>query len=188
MDWFSADLHLGHTKIIEYSKRPFSSIEEHDETLIANWNHVVRPQDNAYILGDISFHKPKKTAWLLSRLNGNKHAVWGNHDWRNREDEEVLRQFIWAKDLAEIKVSDPAGYKGAQRIVLCHFPLLVWNKSHHGSYSLHGHSHGYLKADPHSLRMDVGVDPNGYTPVSYTKIKEEMATKNWKPIDHHGRD
>ena len=39
--FFTSDTHFGHSKIIDYCKRPFSSIEEHDKTLIQNWNNVV---------------------------------------------------------------------------------------------------------------------------------------------------
>src|SRR5687767_12637085 len=97
-----------------------------DEALIKNWNKAVDPDDNIYILGDFSFHKPKTTEWILSRLNGNKHLVFGNHDYKRiREDLEILKYFVWAKDLAEIKVPEPDAYKGAQRIVLCHFSMRV---------------------------------------------------------------
>ena len=35
--FFTSDTHFGHRHILEFCKRPFSSIEEHDEQLIANW-------------------------------------------------------------------------------------------------------------------------------------------------------
>ena len=55
--FITSDLHFGHKNILEYDKRPFSSIEEHDESLIENWNSLVRPQDLVYCLGDITLGK-----------------------------------------------------------------------------------------------------------------------------------
>ena len=50
-----SDPHLSHKNVLKYSHRPFSSIEEHDETIIENWNEVIRPNDIVIIDGDFSF-------------------------------------------------------------------------------------------------------------------------------------
>ena len=52
MIYFTSDLHLGHNSVIALCHRPFSSTEEMDETLIANWNAKVRGNDKVYIVGD----------------------------------------------------------------------------------------------------------------------------------------
>lgn len=103
----------------------------------------------------------------------------GNHDKGLRKDRSFLEQWIWSKELAEIKVGD-------QKVVLCHYALLTWNGSYRGSWALHGHSHGSLREDPHALRTDVGVDCWSYTPVSFEALQQHMARKDYKPIDHHG--
>jgi len=46
---------FSHTNIVKYCNRPFANIHEHDETLIANWNSVVKPDDDIYHLGDFAF-------------------------------------------------------------------------------------------------------------------------------------
>ena len=45
MKYFIADPHFGHTNILQLSNRPFNTIQEHDGTLIKNWNNVVKPTD-----------------------------------------------------------------------------------------------------------------------------------------------
>lgn len=72
-----SDLHLGHANIIKYCDRPFASVEEMDEALVANWNAVVTPQDIIYNCGDVYFGDGWKH---VPRLNGHKRLIVGNHD------------------------------------------------------------------------------------------------------------
>lgn len=59
MIFFTSDLHLGHENCIRLCNRPFSSIEEMDETLIENWNRKVTGKDTVYILGDLIYRSKK---------------------------------------------------------------------------------------------------------------------------------
>lgn len=177
--WFTSDTHFGHANVIRYSSRPFAGVEEMDEALITNWNSVVRPGDRVYHLGDFAFCRPERAAGIVGRLTGQKYLVFGNHDKRLREDAGFKSSWIWARDLEGITVAD-------QRIVLCHYAMLTWNQSHRGAWMLHGHSHGTLREDPHSLRIDVGVDPMGYHPVSFDRVRALMALKDFRPVDRHG--
>ena len=61
MIFFTSDLHLGHENCIRLCNRPFSSIEEMDETLIENWNHKVTGKDTVYILGDLIYRRRRNT-------------------------------------------------------------------------------------------------------------------------------
>lgn len=176
--FFTSDTHFGHSKVIDYSKRPFRDVEEMDETLIRRWNARVKSGDLVYHLGDFSFHDTEKSARIAARLQGQKYLVLGNHDKKMKD--EVKNRFVWARDYAEIKVAD-------QKIILCHYAFLTWNSSHKGSWSLHGHSHGSLKPDAHACRADVGVDCWGYAPVSFEELQRHMSSKKFEPVDHHGR-
>lgn len=184
--FFTSDQHYYHKRILELgmglgqsTKRPFSDLTDMREEMIHRHNERVGPGDLVYHLGDFSFGSVSESIAVAKRLNGNKYLVWGNHDKALRKSKEFLDQWIWTKDLAEIEVE---GIK----VVLCHYPMLSWNRSHHGSFHLHGHCHGSLKADPGALRVDVGVDCWDYRPASFEEIKKVMATKAFVPVDHHG--
>jgi calcineurin-like phosphoesterase family protein len=183
---FTADLHLGHANIIKYCNRPFSNVEEMDEELIRRWNSVVEPGDKVYHLGDFCFvREVEKANYYLSRLNGHKFFLKGNHD---KGRHRPTRGFSDLGHYYELKVEDKE-MERKQLIVLCHYAFLVWNKSHHGSWHLFGHSHGTLPRwveDDSRACMDVGVDSHDYYPVSYDNVKLIMAGKKFKPTDHHG--
>jgi calcineurin-like phosphoesterase family protein len=177
--FFTSDTHFGHKNIIKYSNRPFNDVKEMDEAIIRNWNATVQPGDTIYHLGDFGLTDTESIIKVLRRLNGNKYLIWGNHDKGIRG--EALKHFGWAKDYYELKYEE-------YRIILCHYAFEVWNKSHHGSFHLHGHSHGSLPTPNHMRRLDVGVDVHGYRPISLEEVVAHMSKKEWKPIDHHGEN
>lgn len=170
--WFTADHHFGHKRIIELAHRPFASVEEMDETMIALWNDRVAPGDMVYHLGDFAFteHTP-----YLRRLKGQKRLIVGNHDHSNR----VKKAEGWSTVDGILHVT-----VGETPIVLCHYGLRVWNRSHYGALHFYGHSHGSLPGDSQST--DVGVDVWNFAPVSLDEIRERLASlsKRGEP-DHH---
>lgn len=182
--FFTSDLHFGHEKIIGFAKRPFTSVEEMDQTLIKNWNQTVTDKDDIYIIGDFSFHKGSTTKLILNELNGNKFAVRGNHDIK-RFNSDIKKRFIWVKDLHTIKIPDLDVLGGNQIIALCHYPLLTWDRVHYGSWMLHGHCHGNMRYPFKGRILDVGVDAWDYKPVSYEQIKAKMAEIQPEFLDHH---
>jgi calcineurin-like phosphoesterase family protein len=165
MIWFTADTHFNHDNILRYCNRPFDTVEEMDEKIISNWNSIVSEDDTIYHLGDFCFGNTNK---YLSRLRGNIIRLKGSHD----------------KDIQQpyMIVIEPEGLKdeyGNQRtIVLCHYALRVWEKSHYASYHLFGHSHG--KLPPMGLSFDVGIDSNNFFPYSLADIETKMSAL--KPI------
>lgn len=77
--YFSSDQHFWHANVIKYCNRPYSSVEEMNEALVRNWNAVVQPDDDVYVLGDFSFAL-RSVELYSNRLLGNKKLVPGNHD------------------------------------------------------------------------------------------------------------
>lgn len=157
--WFTADLHLGHTNIIRYQNRPFNDIQEMDAKLILAINACVMPGDTLWVLGDFSFQNPSQ---YLERITcKDVRLIRGNHD-----NKQAHHRFMHCYDLYAIKF-------GEQRVVLCHYPLLRWRASHHGSWHLFGHCHGKL-IHPSPNAMDVGVDVHNYQPLSQMDIERRL--------------
>jgi calcineurin-like phosphoesterase family protein len=178
VEWFTSDTHFGHAAVIKYDNRPFTSIEEHDEALITRWNSVVHPGDVVRHLGDVAWHhKELDIDILLARLNGTKILITGNHD---RTNKAVLRSKQWAKvcDYDEINIR-------GQRIILFHYRMVVWNGSYHGTWALHGHSHGSLPVNLEARTFDVGTMCWNYYPISFDMVREEMAKHTFIPVDGH---
>jgi hypothetical protein len=109
--FFTADNHFGHANIIVMSARPFSSVEEMDETMIANWNAVVSRGDNVWHVGDFAHRiDAKRKRGIFGRLNGSKHLVPGSRPFgelarqivdtlpSNPERSTALRKLLGVKD------------------------------------------------------------------------------------------
>ena len=123
---FIADLHFSHQNMAK--RRGFSTVEEHDEHIIAQWNSVVNKRDVTYILGDITMEKSAPYP-LLDRLNGIKHIVLGNHD--RRQDTKKL--FDYAESIGGM-----LQYKG---IFLTHCPIHSDELNYGIAKNIHGHIH-----------------------------------------------
>jgi calcineurin-like phosphoesterase family protein len=145
-----------------------------DEAMIKRWNTVVAPGDLVYHLGDFSFGPQ---ADYLPRLNGEKHLVLGNHDPKRMRGRDNAG---WASVNEMLHIKAPDG----TRLVLCHYAMRVWNRSHRAVIHLYGHSHGSLAGDSQSC--DVGVDCWDFVPVSLDAIKARLrGSKPRLEPDHH---
>ena len=54
-----------------------------NETIIANWNSVVGPDDIIFHLGDFCLGGSAEWINVLNRLNGKIYLIAGNHDIKN---------------------------------------------------------------------------------------------------------
>jgi calcineurin-like phosphoesterase family protein len=164
MIFFTADLHYGHKNILKYTNRPYETIESMDQDYIGRWNKRVKHSDTVYHLGDFTMLGEVGAIRYFNVLNGHISIVPGGHDKRWITD--VGKQEIISKSGHLIKTLPPLvtvefsilGDKGLEKkpIVLCHYAMRVWDRSHYGSWHLFGHSHGMLPSYHNSL--DVGVD------------------------------
>lgn len=86
--FFTSDMHLGHSNIIQYYTRPFKNVDKMDRALIRNWNARVGTRDMVMHLGDFCFRGgieggTTKAEYYENYLNGKIFHVRGSHDDNN---------------------------------------------------------------------------------------------------------
>jgi len=185
--FFTADTHLGHANIIKHRHRPFASAEEMDAALINSINACVGHDDWLYHLGDFSFRGGDPAAYRARIHCRNIVLVLGNHDpvfADGTARPQFAALFKAVHNLVKVTVQIDGR---AQIVVLCHYAMRVWDRSHHGTWHLDGHSHGSLPDDPKARSWDVGVDANGFAPLSVAQVADIMDRKQFVAVDHHGR-
>ena len=169
--FMTSDSHLGHYNICKYCHRPFQSRSDMDQTLIKNWNAVV-PEDGIVVhCGDFMLpHNEdiKEYNKYLNWLNGRVLLLNGNHDRASLD--WVSDKLIAVRDQAMIVVD-------GVKIFAQHYPCAAFN----GDYHVYGHIHTLADGTCYGIdgdvtkmmrknTYDVGVDQNGYTPVSYWQL------------------
>jgi calcineurin-like phosphoesterase family protein len=162
-----------------------------DDELIKQTNSTVGENDILYHLGD--FAMPGKNNYYhrcrqyRDRIKcRNMVLIWGNHDERR-----IWDLFSENYDLKMISVPGLPN-----KIVLCHYAMAVWDKSHRQAMQLYGHSHSEAeswleKHMPNRRSMDVGVDNankllGAFRPFSLDDIKRLIDGRPGHNVgDHH---
>ena len=156
---FITDLHLSHANMAK--RRGFSTIEEHDEHVITQWNSVVHKRDVTYILGDVTMEK-SAPYHLLDKLNGIKHVVLGNHD--RRQDVKKLLDYVES-------IAGMIQYKG---IMLTHCPIHPMELEYRFNKNIHGHIHDkvvMLNGCPDPRYFCVSCEQVNFLPKSLEDLK-----------------
>jgi len=139
MNYFIADLHLGHKNCLRFDNRPFKTIEEQDNYVIENWNKKITVNDDVYILGDFSWYDDNKTIDIFSNLNGKLHLIKGNHDSKLLKNKNVRNLFVEICDYKELYLNKSTS------IVLSHYPIPCYKNHYWGWYHLYGHVHNGIE-------------------------------------------
>lgn len=165
-----SDTHFCHKKLIEnsesgFSFRPFNSIEEHDETLISNWNSVVSPSCKVIHLGDFAMGSidDGRIENILKRLNGLDTLIAGNH-CTNAKLKLYSRYF---KNICSYKVY------GKETIIMSHIPIHS-SQLDRFKFNVHGHTHKDFilleNGDIDKRYINVCVENINYTPLAVDEI------------------
>lgn len=161
--FITSDLHLDHTNIIEYCKRPFLNSLEMNRTLVNNWNKAIRKKDTVYFLGDLVYGaKSFSTDYWLGKLNGKIIFIKGNHD---------------ASKKIKLHESYILNYKG-NKFYLCHDPKDV--PKHWKDWAICGHHHNnnvneYPFIDKKNKRINVSVELTNYSPVNIDDLIKKIS-------------
>ena len=191
--FFTSDTHFWHENIIKFCNRPFSSIEEMNDTIINNWNSVVKENDIVFHLGDFCFCGSDKFKELIETLNGRIYLILGNHDWKTIKQWHATK-FEGVYQQMSIKID-------GRKIYLNHFPFLCYAGTYYrledAVWQLFGHVHSSDKnkngLDNQRLSMlfptqyDVGVDNNNYMPVSFEEVKKIIEMQMLSLNMHRGK-
>lgn len=192
----TADTHFGHANILKHCPHRCldqdMTVERMNDVLVALWNNFVRPSDTVFHLGDFAFLNRRGIAEILERLNGQIFLVPGNHDRLEYFESLQSGKLELLAPQVDLRFEcDDGENVRKQDFVLNHFPMVVWERSHHGVIQLHGHCHGSLDGKLPGKRLDVGVDSvsvlgrPALRPVSFRDIlTAAQALDIWKP-DHH---
>ena len=151
--YFIADLHFGDKDVTHW--RGFSSMEEHDNLIISNWNKTVSNEDTVWILGDIALGDESNVD-KLGLLNGKKHLILGNHDTKPSR--------VYLKYVEEI-----CGAHQMDEFILTHIPVHT-SQFPRWSINICGHLHGRKIND--DRYFCVSVDTINYTPILFSEIKK----------------
>lgn len=179
-NYFIADLHFGHEKIIQMCNRPFKDINDMEQKLIENWNKKVNDEDTVYILGDFCFKMSKQDAIkILNQLKGKKVLVKGNHD-KYAGQRDFDKCFEKVCDYCQVN-------EDKLQIILSHYPIIDYAGMYYGAKMIYGHIHN--KYVPHKDMYCASVECINYEPVTWAEIEHIYAdkevrdeidwTKNW---------
>lgn len=189
-----SDLHLMHKNIIKFTDNSngnpdklirtkadgtgFESVEEMTEYQVERWNSVVGPKDRVYVLGDIAF---PEAGWdIMSRLNGEKEGVLGNHDRHQSKYAEHLTKIHGAIDFGDA--------------VATHIPVHTSQLEWRWKANIHGHLHQNVvrRTDfpdqPDSRYMNVSVERCDFTPIALDDIIAEFRRRGIQINDLKARN
>jgi calcineurin-like phosphoesterase family protein len=187
-----SDTHFGHAGVCRFTRndgvtklRPWDNADEMDEAMVKAWNDRVRPNDKIYHCGDVVINR--RSLSIMSRLNGDKVLIRGNHDiFKDDEYRQYFREL--------------RAYHVMNGLILSHIPVHEASLGRFGC-NIHGHLHAnrVMKArgvdartgeilysdeiDPRYYNVSVEQLPN-FAPILFEdvlkKIKEQGGEVGFK--------
>lgn len=192
--FYTSDTHYGHTNVIRYCKRPFCTwrgdepepdVQYMNREMVRRWNSVVGPRDVVFHLGDFAMGKRHEMKPIISKLNGYKILIKGNHDrsaqaMQEAGFDEVLEELFiprenFVKDIFNEKgdtVDDVLVDKDwPPALYMHHQPIRHWRQKGRGQtvdYHLCGHVHEKWRRLGDII--NVGVDQWDFTPQTLEQL------------------
>lgn len=171
---FTSDWHLGHRRAVEdFGHRPYSSVEEMDDAIIENMFTGIKKNDMIFFLGDLYWNID--SFWkMYNQIPKGVRFFWilGNHD--EKQAKQHFRHFEKVDHLMETKIA-------GNHVVMCHYPMRSWNRSHYNSWQLYGHHHigGHYEPDSKELgkQLNVNLEYHDFKPWTEEEIEAYMSRR-----------
>ena len=174
---FTSDMHLGHDKDFVTKARGFETVEEMNAEIIRRWNERVYPDDDVYVLGDLTLGDVEEGIRLIAKLNGYLHIMRGNHD----TDKKVER-YLELPNVVSVQYADVLKY-GKAVFWMGHYPTITANYDDDKPWAKHvvclfGHTHQeqpFYNDNPYMY--NVGMDAHNCTPITIDEIIADIRKK-----------
>lgn len=194
MDWFTSDLHIGHE--LCRKTRGFKTLDEMKEKIYSMFD-VINKGDRVFILGDIAWDLENAQELInyliMKKKVSDLFIIEGNHDVTRWMGKIKVHPRLHICQTMYVKSQKGLGYNS---LFLSHYPHIVYNKSHHGTYMLHGHGHVDTTDRPildslvFGKRLNVCCEFYDFKLLSRQDIEDMMKEKPYN-IDYillHGSD
>jgi len=165
--WFTADTHFGHTNIIKFCNRPFSTIHRMNEVLTKNWNSRIKEDDLVIFLGDFAYREKSNVKAYLRNLNGHISFIRGNHDNNNSLDTRVYSLVI--------------EFPNSEDVFCVHKPE-DFNSNYKINLVGHIHNKWKVRSVYQSILVNVGVDVCHYYPIDIQEILKKVRKEEVRKI------
>lgn len=183
MWFFTADLHLNHSNIVKYSKRPFmndfeasllkmvengsipinevtiskETTELMTDTIIESINNVVGRRDYLVIAGDFCYSRSKTRETDVKSLRKRIRCENVFLVLGNHDDRKTCAKYFQCLENYTFNID-------GQKIFVSHYPCRSWDKKMYGTWMLYGHVHGSFDYE----------DKNGFSKEREDEIKNYL--------------
>ena len=179
------------TNIIQYTGRPWDTVDEMNAGIVDLWNSVVGPDDHVWVLGDVAMGKIAESLPIIGQCNGRKTLVFGNHDrvFHATGDKLARWKAEYSKYFGLIAKEMSLPIEGI-RLKFNHFPYIMDHTADvryvedrpkdEGGWLLHGHLHttDFITGE---RQIHIGIDTDlthlgipRYTPIPMDLVIETI--------------
>lgn len=199
--YLTSDWHIGHANVMTMDNRPWNTLKEMHEGLIKNFNTLVPDHGITYFLGDMGLCSGELLKSVITRLNGRKILIRGNHDGKmyslyNAGFDVVIdkAQITIGKNILTMTHcpmkgvfrEDVTGMSGVKEGCTDHWHGESRHKNlfsieDFGQFHAHGHIHSPNSGKSVKIlgrQIDVGVPAWNYKPVPLSEIESFIAKYN----------
>ena len=183
-----------------WKQRGYSSMQDHDDSNLRNWNSKATDNTIGVWLGDNRFGSGGAEAFLnlvdkfkfkwLYCMSGNHTAGW----WQAFEsaDQNILqigeKTIIFVPNYVEFIINN-------QSVVASHYPVLSWNGQGGGSFMLFSHVHANLDksavgrayVESGARCLETNVD-KFKSPPNFKEVKDILFKREKVSFDHHNAE